>query len=68
MDPEELKTRLFQIEEQASLALAEFPSLITKDRQRLIIAMVRRLRTSMEETRWAAVHSDPEATLPGPRP
>ena len=45
MDLEEFQQKLDQIEEQAQLTLAEFPKTLTKERQRMIIALVRYLRT-----------------------
>ncbi len=55
MDQEELITKLAQIEEQAQLTLEEFPRRLTKERQRMIIALARYIRTeaskSVEEPR-----------------
>jgi hypothetical protein len=48
MDQEELKTKLRQIEEQAQLTLSEFPSTLTKQRQRMIVALARYIRTELE--------------------
>ena len=48
MDQEELKIKLRQIEEQAQLTLAEFPSTLTKQRQRMILALARYLRSELE--------------------
>ena len=45
MDLEEFQQKLDQIEEQAQLTLAEFPKTLTKERQRMIIALVRYIRT-----------------------
>lgn len=45
MDLEEFQQKLDQVEEQAQLTLAEFPKTLTKERQRMIIALVRYLRT-----------------------
>jgi hypothetical protein len=53
MDAEEFIQKLDQIEEQAQLTLAEFPKTLTKERQRMIIALARYLRT--EAQRGAAV-------------
>jgi CHASE3 domain sensor protein len=44
MDLEEFQQKLDQIEEQAQLTLAEFPKTLTKERQRMIIALVRYIR------------------------
>jgi hypothetical protein len=54
VDQEELQAKLDQIEEQAKLTLAEFPKTLTKERQRMIIALVRYIRS--------------ESAKPGPRP
>jgi hypothetical protein len=48
MDQEELKLKLRQIEEQAQLTLSEFPSTLTKQRQRMIVALARYIRTELE--------------------
>ena len=48
MDQEEFLQKLDQIEEQASLTLAEFPKTLTKERQRMIIALVRYIRTEAD--------------------
>ena len=45
MDQEEFLQKLGQIEEQAQLTLAEFPKTLTKERQRMIIALVRYIRS-----------------------
>jgi hypothetical protein len=45
LDKEELITKLRQIEEQAQLTLDEFPKTLTKERQRMIIALARYIRT-----------------------
>lgn len=49
MNQEELVTKLRQIEEQAQLTLEEFPKNLTRERQRMIIALARYLR--IEATR-----------------
>ena len=48
MDIDEFNQKLDQIEEQAQLTLAEFPKTLTKERQRMIIALVRYLRAEAE--------------------
>ena len=58
MDIDEFNQKLDQIEEQAQLTLAEFPKTLTKERQRMIIALVRYIRAEAE--RSAAFHR-PEA-------
>ncbi|MBW8906188.1 MAG: hypothetical protein JF611_11055 [Betaproteobacteria bacterium] len=45
MDQDEFLQKLDQIEEQAKLTLAEFPKTLTKERQRMIIALVRYIRS-----------------------
>ena len=45
MNQEELIRKLTQIEEQAQLTLEEFPKSLTKERQRMIIALARYIRT-----------------------
>ena len=49
MDAEEFIQKLGQIEEQAQLTLAEFPKTLTKERQRMIIALARYLRTEAQK-------------------
>ncbi|MFN2643823.1 MAG: hypothetical protein ABR570_02440 [Burkholderiales bacterium] len=48
MDQEEFLQKLDQIEEQAQLTLAEFPKTLTKERQRMIIALVRYIRAEAD--------------------
>lgn len=48
MDLDEFSQKLDQIEEQAQLTLAEFPKTLTKERQRMIIALVRYIRAEAE--------------------
>ena len=50
MDQEEFIQKLEQIEEQAQLTLAEFPKTLTKERQRMIIALVRYIRTEADRS------------------
>jgi len=45
MEQDEFLQKLDQIEEQAKLTLAEFPKTLTKERQRMIIALVRYIRS-----------------------
>ena len=62
MGREELLAKLDLIEEQARLAIEEFPGEVKKERQRAIIALVKHIR-------WAATDPseslgiDPEATV-----
>jgi CHASE3 domain sensor protein len=48
MDQDEFHQKLDQIEEQAQLTLAEFPKTLTKERQRMIIALVRYIRAEAD--------------------
>jgi hypothetical protein len=50
MDLDEFNQKLEQIEEQAQLTLAEFPKSLTKERQRMIIALVRYIRAEAERS------------------
>jgi hypothetical protein len=50
MDQEEFSQKLDQIEEQAQLTLAEFPKTLTKERQRMIIALVRYIRAEADRS------------------
>ena len=50
MDLEEFQQKLDQIEEQAQLTLAEFPKTLTKERQRMIIALVRYIRSEADRS------------------
>ena len=50
MDIDEFNRKLDQIEEQAQLTLAEFPKTLTKERQRMIIALVRYIRAEAERS------------------
>ncbi len=59
MDHDEFNQKLDQIEEQAQLTLAEFPKTLTKERQRMIIALVRYIRAEAERS---ALLSSPEAS------
>ena len=48
MDQDDFHQKLDQIEEQAQLTLAEFPKTLTKERQRMIIALVRYIRAEAQ--------------------
>jgi hypothetical protein len=67
MDHHELKAKLHQIEEQAHLTLSEFPKTLTKERQRMIIAIARYVRAELETSRAAHVpeplNLDPDRTI-----
>jgi hypothetical protein len=58
MSRDELHQKLDQIEEQARLTLAEFPKTLTRERQRMIIALVRCIRSEADRA------PDLEATVP----
>ena len=55
METQELLSKLDLIEEQARLTLDEFPQHLAKERQRMIIALVKHIR-------WAIADSGPDAT------
>jgi hypothetical protein len=58
MNESELLAKLHQIEEQARLTLQEFPKSLTKERQRMIIALAKYIRAELED------RTLPGATLP----
>ena len=62
MERDELLSKLEMIEEQARLTLDEYPQHLTKERQRMIIALVKHLRWELAEPSPAAVE-DPESTI-----
>lgn len=49
MNQEELISKLDQIEEQAQLTLEEFPKTLTRERQRMIIALAKYIRSELVE-------------------
>ncbi|MGQ0546258.1 MAG: hypothetical protein ACT4P3_13120 [Betaproteobacteria bacterium] len=49
MNEEELISKLRQIEEQARLTLEEFPKNLTRERQRMIIALAKYIRADIED-------------------
>lgn len=62
MDIHEFNQKLDQIEEQAQLTLAEFPKTLTKERQRMIVALVRYIRAEAERgTLFAQGQAESEA-------
>jgi hypothetical protein len=63
MGRDEFNQKLSQIEEQAELTLAEFPKSLTKERQRMIIALVRHLRS---ECGRATLSDEPRASESAP--
>ena len=52
MNQEELISKLDQIEEQAQLTLEEFPRNLTRERQRMIIALAKYIRSEFAERPW----------------
>lgn len=65
MEHEEFIQKLDQIEEQAQLTLAEFPKTLTKERQRMIIALVRYIRAEAARSgALAKAASAEEPTVP----
>ena len=48
MELRELVSKLDQIEEHARLTLYDFPAELAKERQRMIIALIRFIRTELE--------------------
>lgn len=66
MEREELLSKLDLIEEQARLTLDEFPQHLAKERQRMIIALIKHIRWAIADSSPGAA-DDPEATvrLPG---
>ena len=56
MQNDELLSKLDLIEEQARLTLDEYPQHLTKERQRMIIALVKHIR-------WAMTDKNPEAAV-----
>ncbi len=49
MNQEELISKLDQIEEQARLTLEEFPKNLTRERQRMIIALAKYIRSELAD-------------------
>lgn len=61
MERDELLSKLDLIEEQARLTLNEFPQHLAKERQRMIIALIKHIRWAISDTLGAA--DDPEANI-----
>lgn len=49
MNEDELVSKLEQIEEQARLTLEEFPKRLTRERQRMIIALAKYIRSELTD-------------------
>jgi hypothetical protein len=62
MEIEELLSKLDLIEEQARLTLDEYPQHLAKERQRMIIALVKHIRWEVADAAPGAAN-DPEATV-----
>ena len=62
MKTEELLSKLELIEEQACLSLDELPQHLGKERQRMIIALVKHIRWALTDPNSPAL-IDPEATV-----
>jgi hypothetical protein len=62
MEPKELLSKLELIEEQARRTLEECPQNLTKERQRMIIALVKQMRWHIAEA-LPPQADDPEATI-----
>lgn len=62
MERDELLSKLELIEEQARLTLDEYPQHLTRERQRMIIALIKQLRWELTDANRAAVE-DPESTV-----
>jgi hypothetical protein len=62
VDTQELLSKLELIEEQARLAQDEYPQHLAKERQRVIIALVKHIRWAIADSRQASA-DDPEATV-----
>lgn len=65
MDANDLRQKLEQIEEQARLTIAEYPKTLTKERQRMIIALVRYVRSELDEVTQPALLEGNDALLDG---
>jgi hypothetical protein len=61
VEREELLSKLDLIEEQARLTLDEYPQHLTKERQRMIIALVKHIRWALADA--GSPELDPEATV-----
>jgi hypothetical protein len=59
MNQDELISKLEQIEEQARLTLEEFPKRLTRERQRMIVALAKYIRAELNDRTLK-----PEESLP----
>ena len=62
MDRNELLAKLDLIEEQARLTIEEFPAQVSKERQRMIIRLAKRLRLAATDP-GASLDVAPKATV-----
>ena len=62
MDPKQLLSKLELIEEQARLTLEEFSADLMKERQRMIISLVKYIRWEIAKANPGAA-DDPETTV-----
>jgi hypothetical protein len=65
LERDELLSKLDLIEEQARLTLNEFPQHLAKERQRMIIALIKHVRWAIADA-TAGAADDPEATVRSP--
>jgi hypothetical protein len=63
LERDELLSKLDLIEEQARLTLNEFPQHLAKERQRMIIALIKHIRWAIADTTQGPA-DDPEAMVP----
>lgn len=63
MNEDELISKLEQIEEQARLTLEEFPKNLTRERQRMIIALAKYIRSELSDRTLRPGESFPRFNL-----
>lgn len=66
MKQQELVAKLQQIEEQARLTLEEYPKTLTRERQRMIIALAKYIRSELDEP--SLPREEPSAPRDSKRP
>jgi hypothetical protein len=66
MKQQELVAKLQQIEEQARLTLEEYPKTLTRERQRMIIALAKYIRSELDEP--SLPRDEPSAPRDSKRP
>jgi hypothetical protein len=62
VERDELLSKLELIEEQARLTIDEFPQHLAKERQRMIIALIKHIRWGIDDSTPGAAEA-PEATV-----